>query len=225
MQNYKAVVLTKLKKQRGQELTNEHKTLSREAMESLDRFNIPYETEEYVSINDATALFNSLNFMHFPNMFDVHARDPEAVARFLSHWKVWTKCVTENIPYLIVDYNGYMIAPLPGNVTDLYEHALHLSIKADHERNLVRVFAPDVIFNKDGSYTNSAGRRIPILEYSDMKRNFIPNLTAYMIKPKGVVRLAKFVQQEGALPMDVMINGSIVNLKYFTMPVFSKNTL
>jgi len=38
-----------------------------------------------------------------------------------------------------------------------------------------------------------------------------------------VVRLAKFIQREGVLPIDIMLNGGIINLQFTTMPYFTKN--
>jgi len=204
--------------------TDKDKEYSREAVDVCKRMNLNPETREYFDLNTASAYFNSLNFKHFPNMKDTYARDPMALSKFLSHWKCWQDCVKDNIPYLIVDYNGYQITELPGNLDQLFVHALHLSIKANHSINIIKSFKPSLIIEDDGSYRDAETKqRLPFLEYEKMRENYIPNLVAYAIKPAGVRRLARFVAKEGAMPIEVMLNGGIINLQYTTMPFFTKN--
>lgn len=218
----KTVVLTKLDPKNNP--TDKQKAYSREAVDVCRRMNLNPTTFEYFPPETSSAYFNSLNFKHFPNMKDVYSRDPNALSRFLTHWKCWQDCMQTKEPHLIVDYNGYQITEIPGNLEDLFVHALHLSIKADHAVNIVKTFKPTLIVEDDGTYRNAVTKgKISFLEYEKMRENFIPNVVAYAIKPAGVRRLATFVAREGAMPIDVMLNGAIINLQYTTMPFFTKN--
>jgi hypothetical protein len=223
MPQFKTVVLQKIKRPQSN-WSDKDILYSKESLDVCRKFNLDPTTQEYFVPSVSGSIFNSLNFKHFPNMNDVYARDPDALARFLTHWKVWERVVVDNQPYLIVDYNAYQITEIPENISDMFIHALHLSVKSDHPSNVIRTFKPTITVDKDGTrrYTKN-NARIEHLDYAMMKENFIPNLVAYMINPYGVVRLAKFIQREGVLPIDIMLNGGIINLQFTTMPYFTKN--
>ena len=45
---------------------------------------------------------------------------------FLSHYYLWLECYKENVPYLILEHDGYMLHPLPNDILDTFEDVLTL---------------------------------------------------------------------------------------------------
>jgi glycosyl transferase family 25 len=45
---------------------------------------------------------------------------------FLSHYYLWKKCVEDNVPYLILEHDGYFVEPLPDDILDRFADVLKL---------------------------------------------------------------------------------------------------
>ena len=45
---------------------------------------------------------------------------------FLSHYYLWKQCVEDNVPYLILEHDGYFLRPLPKDILEKFEDVLKL---------------------------------------------------------------------------------------------------
>ena len=48
---------------------------------------------------------------------------------FLSHYYLWKQCSADNIPYVILEHDGYVIKPFPSDILNYFEESFHIVTK------------------------------------------------------------------------------------------------
>ena len=130
---------------------------------------------------------------------------------FFSHFYLWKQCSEENIPYLILEHDGYILREIPNNITDQFTDVLKLDridpYKSDYsdlineEKNLPL---------KIEKYTN------PSPKYKTrigLGTNYFKGAYCYMIKPNAAKKLIDYIYSNGHVPADQQLNESIVTLE------------
>ena len=71
---------------------------------------------------------------------------------FLSHYYLWNQCVEDNIPYTILEHDGYFINPMPDDVLENFTDVLKLDNLTDANLDAVKLRWIELI----GMYMNHA---------------------------------------------------------------------
>ena len=135
---------------------------------------------------------------------------PGVFGCFLSHFYLWKKCVEENVPFCILEHDGYFIQPLPDNILDTFLDVLKLdnldpysksyNIQIDQEKN------QELIISK---YENTQAK---FLE-KNQTGNYMRGAYGYIIKPCAAKKLIEWIQINGFVPADQQIGNKIVDIQ------------
>lgn len=129
---------------------------------------------------------------------------------FLSHYYLWKKCVEDQVPYIVLEHDGYFIRPLPTNILDSFSDVLKLD-------NLDP-------YSKQYDSAVEAGKDLPITvqKYHNAQTKFLEkNQTgnymrgayAYIIKPHAAQKLIHWISKNGFVPADQQLGDSIVDIQ------------
>lgn len=130
---------------------------------------------------------------------------------FLSHYYLWRNCANENVPYLILEHDGYFVKPLPSNVLDRFEDVLKLDNHDPYSKSYDFVFDDEKNINdiKISKYYNSQAK---FLE-KNQTGNYLRGAYGYIIKPHAAQRLIDWINDNGFVPADQQIGDAIVDIK------------
>lgn len=161
--------------------------------------------------------FDAINGLEYPThlaLLNLHPRYKFKKGRagvygcFLSHYYLWRKCVTENVPYLILEHDGYFIRPLPSNVLDTFEDVL----KLDEEDPYSKAYDTTVKEDKEFSIKKYHNPHAKFLE-KNQTGNYLRGAYSYIIKPHAAKKLVDWISQNGFVPADQQIGDAIVDIR------------
>jgi hypothetical protein len=76
---------------------------------------------------------------------------------FLSHYYLWKQCSTDNIPYIILEHDGYIIKPFPADVLNQFKDVLNLDgldpYSKHYENSLKTETDLEILYKKYYKYT------------------------------------------------------------------------
>lgn len=133
---------------------------------------------------------------------------------FLSHYYLWEKCYKENIPYLILEHDGYFIKTLPSNILDRFPDVLKLDGHDPYSKsyNSVLEHEKDETDIKITKYINTQAK---FLE-KNQTGNYLRGAYGYIIKPHAAKKLVDWIQINGFVPADQQIGDAIVDIQVTT---------
>lgn len=129
---------------------------------------------------------------------------------FLSHFYLWKKCVSENIPFLILEHDGFFIKPLPNDVMDHFTDVLKLDgldpYSKAYPKEIENQKTLPITYEK---YHNSQAK---FLE-KNQTGNYMRGAYSYIIKPHAAQKLIDRVYSHGFVPADQQIGDNVVDIK------------
>jgi glycosyl transferase family 25 len=129
---------------------------------------------------------------------------------FLSHYYLWKKCAEENVPYLILEHDGYFIRPLPANILDQFTDVLKLDNLDPYSKQYESIIAEEAILEHSViKYHNSQAK---FLE-KNQTGNYMRGAYSYIIKPHAARRIVEWIGQNGFVPADQQIGDALVDIK------------
>ena len=132
------------------------------------------------------------------------------VGCFFSHYYLWQECMQTNTPFVILEHDGYMLKPLPGNILHTFEDVLKLD-RCDpfsNSYNKKLDLESTMPFSVE-KYTNLENKN-PVKIGTG---NYFKGAYAYIIKPSGATKLIKNIRQNGHVPADQQIGDWIVDTR------------
>lgn len=131
-----------------------------------------------------------------------------------SHYLLWRQCVTENVPYLILEQDGYMIRPLP-DVLDQFDHVLKLDscdpFADDYNQQVAQDHGSSVVpYNINWGYKKKAA------PYG----GYFRGAWSYIIKPQAAKLLIQAFKTNGWVPADKQFGVDLLNLKTTASTIF-----
>lgn len=129
---------------------------------------------------------------------------------FLSHYYLWKKCIEDDIPYTILEHDGYFIRPLSADVLDKFDDVL----KLDNFDPWSKTYEDNTV----GDGTNN----VDIIQYFNPKTkfeeknqtgNYIRGAYGYIIKPHAAKKIVDWISINGFVPADCQIGNAIVDIK------------
>jgi len=131
-----------------------------------------------------------------------------------SHYMLWKQCVQENIPYLVLEHDAYMIRPLP-DLLDQFDHVLKLDhndpFSTEYDQLVAQDHGTSVI-----PYSVEWGYKKKSAPYG----GYFKGAWAYIIKPQGAQLLTQAVETNGWVPADKQFGINLINLHTTKSTVF-----
>ena len=137
---------------------------------------------------------------------------------FLSHYGLWKECVEENIPYLILEHDGYFIRPLPKDILTKFKHVCKLEpfdpYSGSYNHAVEQSMKEDIVV---GPYHNIHAKGKRTLNYVG---NYFRGAWSYIIKPEAAQKLLDFVAEHGyVVAADQQIGSKLLELSSTNVPV------
>jgi glycosyl transferase family 25 len=147
---------------------------------------------------------------------------PGVLGCFFSHYYLWKKCVEENVPFLILEHDGYMIQPLPDDILDKFDDILKLDrcdpYSSDYNNIISRENSLD--FKIEKYYNDDAKNPAKI-----GTGNYFKGAYAYILKPQGARKLINFIHKNelgiGHRTADQQIGDAVLNT-WVTIPSLAR---
>ena len=129
---------------------------------------------------------------------------------FLSHYYLWKQCIIDNIPYVILEHDGYFIRSLPDNILDQFTDVLKLDDLDPYSNNyntlLENMSDVPVTYKK---YHNNTAK---FLE-KNKTGNYMRGAYGYIIKPHAANKIVSWIDSNGFVPADQQIGDAIVDIQ------------
>ena len=178
-----------------------------ECVEQAKKFNINLE------------YFNAINGLEYQKHLDKHGLKPKYKFKkgragvygcFLSHWYLWRECVSENVPYLILEHDGYFIKPIPNDVLNHFTDVLKLDgldpYSKYYETNLENENNLSLEYKK---YHNPSAKFL----HKNETGNYMKGAYGYIIKPHAAKRIVDWININGFVPADQQIGDALVDIQ------------
>lgn len=182
--------------------------LAADCIKSGKLFNIDIQLFDAVWGDDVETEYQKYKLFPFEGIKST--RDTKGVRGcFLSHYKLWKKCVSENKPLLIFEHDAEVIRPIPFEKFNNKKYDV-LNLDA-HSRSKINY----VDYTKENH-----GHTITqhVLEYPTKSgftlynRTHIKGLHSYIIQPAGATKLIAATRLHGVIPADIAVNSVWCNL-------------
>lgn len=121
---------------------------------------------------------------------------------FFSHYYIWQECIKIKKPILVLEHDGFMLRPLPGNIVHQFNDVLKLDrldpYSNSYNRSLEEEAGLDLTIEK---YVNLSPKNPVKLGTG----NYFKGAYAYIIKPQGAHKLIQHIRKEGHITADQQI--------------------
>lgn len=136
---------------------------------------------------------------------------------FLSHYYIWNQCVTEDIPFIVLEHDGYFIKSLPNNIFEEFDEVLKLDNLDPYRSNYNSQIAEKTDSPMEiKPYIHPTPR---VKTRIGFNTNYLKGAYSYIIKPVAAKKLIDFINVNGHVPADQQLNSTIVDLKVITPTV------
>jgi GR25 family glycosyltransferase involved in LPS biosynthesis len=184
--------------------------LSSESIESCSQFEIYPELFAGVFGDEIIKILKEYNL--FDSYFAPELTQGERGC-FLSHFRLWKKCIELNEPILILEHDITMIQKLSNNILDNVTELLNLDLcgslrkKYNEYLDCMKKTGPIKIkrlFDQTQLPSN--------ITWKSAKQYHVAGAHAYIIKPMAAKKLIVAAEKNGCLPVDVHINSHYVDI-------------
>ena len=129
---------------------------------------------------------------------------------FLSHYYLWKKCAEENMPYLILEHDGYFIRPLPSNILDQFSDVLKLDNLDPYSKSYEAIIDEEKTLEQYVyKYHNYQAK---FLE-KNQTGNYMRGAYSYIIKPHAAQRIVEWISVNGFVPADQQLGDALVDIQ------------
>ena len=210
LRNMKAFVIYK----EGDELSTE---LAEECIASASKFNITVSKFPGVYENIEDLIKTEGLFLN--KTAEDRVTKKGVLGCFLSHLFLWKKCILENVPFLIFEYDAILINPLPD--LSLFEDFLHLDYNRHLNLKNLDVYESNIVNSDNPTIEKFVGGTANVDTFKFLNRNHIRGSFAYILKPSGAKKLVESLRLEGILPSDIALNQKYIQVNY-TIPSIAR---
>jgi len=186
-------------------------TVAQDCIEQARKFGIHAEVFDAINGFDAAAHLELLNINPLGKFKKGRVG---IVGCLLSHYYLWLDCIKDNVPYLVLEHDGYFIKPLPDNILDSFDDVIKLDsgnpYKDSYEQWLTQHENDSPSTWTIGEYEGSGGG----IGQAHAGWYTI-GAYAYIIKPHAAEKLVNWVKANGFLPTDWLIGTKIVNITHY----------
>ena len=185
--------------------------VAKDCIEQATKFGLSVDIFDAINGFDAKFHLDSLNIKQLTKF---KKGKLGVVGCFLSHYYLWLDCIKDDVPYIILEHDGYFIKQLPENILDLFDDVIKLdsgdpyklsysSWISEHENDAPLIWTVGDYEGGGGIHQRGAGW-MTIGAY------------AYIIKPHAAEKLVNWVKINGFLPTDWLIGSAVVNISHYS---------
>lgn len=181
---------------------------TKDCMQQAKKFNIEVEIFNAIDGRDSKKHFDELKIKKKWDFKDGGNIGIDGC--FLSHFYLWKECLEYNIPYLILEHDGYFIQKLPDDILNKFIDVLkldHLDPYSFYYNEQLESYKN--LNNSVIDYYNDYSKQTHLHETG----SYLRGAYSYIIKPSGAKKLIDRVYDKGYLPADCQIGNSIVDIK------------
>ena len=215
MQPYKAFII-RLKE-------NKHSNYIAEAcVDQAKKFNIDVEYFDAINGNDVEEHYKKTRV---PRPSKALKKGKLGVLGcFFSHYYLWRKCMEDKqqIPYLILEHDGYIIKPITENLLNGFDDVLKLDRcdpYSNNYNNTIELEKNKIVTVE--KYINPTPKAVHKIGTG----NYFKGAYAYILKPQGAKKLIRFIHQnknlKGHRPADQQIGDKVLNT-WTTVPSIAR---
>lgn len=130
---------------------------------------------------------------------------------FFSHFYLWKQCSEENIPYLILEHDGYIIKDIPNDIVNQFDDILKLDRLDPYSSSYSKLLDNEksIPFNIEKYINPTPKHKIRI----GLGTNYFKGAYCYIIKPHAAKKIIDHIYKHGHVPADQQINGNIIKLE------------
>jgi len=184
--------------------------VSKDCIEQATKFGMSVEVFDAVNGFDAAG---HLELLDIKPLGKFKKGRVGVVGCLLSHYYLWLDCIKDNVPYVILEHDGYFVRPLPENILDLFDDIIKLDAGnpykdsyeqwlVEHENDSPSTWTINDYEGGGGNHKTGAGWNT-IGAY------------AYIIKPHAAEKIVAWVKQNGFLPTDHLLGTKIINITHY----------
>jgi GR25 family glycosyltransferase involved in LPS biosynthesis len=187
-------------------------TIADQCVTQAKTFGINVEYFDAVTGDQAQQIFDQDGIHKYPQKLKRNTSGVQGCAG--SHYVLWKQCAADNVPYLVLEQDGYMIRPLP-DVLDQFDHVLKLDNNDPYADNYDQQVGNDlgtavIPYNTDWGYKKKAA------PYG----GYFKGAWAYIIKPEAADIMVQAVKNNGWVPADKQFGQDLLNLKTTATTIF-----
>jgi glycosyl transferase family 25 len=194
--------------------------MAKECQDQAKKFNVDADFFNGINGNDADKHYETTKVPR-PKKKIKKGR-PGVLGCFFSHYYLWKECIKENIPFLILEHDGYIIKEIPEDIFDKFDDILKLDrcdpYSKDYNRMLEEEYNTALKVEK---YWNPNAKNPDKIGTG----NYFQGTWAYLIKPEGAKKLIEFIHQNksgiGHRPSDQQIGDAVLNT-WTTIPSLAR---
>ena len=135
---------------------------------------------------------------------------PQNKGCFASHFLLWEKCVSQEVPVCIFEYDAVVKCKIPVNILNMFDEAIEICRAPTYDR------PPYDEVNEDPEFDSYQAIDYPAPGYAR------GNSTGYVIKPRGAQKLINISYSRGYLSLDTMLNREWLQYKKLIPGVATK---
>jgi GR25 family glycosyltransferase involved in LPS biosynthesis len=184
-------------------------TNARDCIEQAAKFGISAEVFDAINGFDADRHLELLNIRPLGKFKKGRVG---IVGCLLSHYYLWLDCIKDNVPYLILEHDGYFVKPLPENILDSFDDIIKLDAGnpysgsydqwlTEHENDNPSTWTINDCEGGGGTRETRAG-------WSTR------GTWAYIIKPHAAEKIVAWVKQNGFLPSDHLLGTKVITITH-----------
>jgi len=135
---------------------------------------------------------------------------------FLSHYYLWKQCVEDNIPYTILEHDGYFINPMPDDVLEHFTDVLKLDNLDPYSKNYNEEIESASLnkinyINYNNPNPKNSFDKLGVSKHGT--GNYMSGAYGYIIKPHAAKKIIDWIAINGFVPADQQIGNSIVDIQ------------
>jgi GR25 family glycosyltransferase involved in LPS biosynthesis len=132
---------------------------------------------------------------------------------FLSHYYLWKQCSIDNVPYVILEHDGYIIKPFPADILNHFNDVLKLDGLDPYSKSYETALAEETKLNL--SYKKYYNPTAKFLE-KNQTGNYMKGAYGYIIKPHAAKHILDWISNNGFVPADQQIGDALVDIQVVT---------
>lgn len=131
---------------------------------------------------------------------------------FFSHYYLWKQCVQDDVPYIILEHDGYILKNIDNNILKCFDDVLTLDRLDPYSSSYSSTLQQEECLSFEiQEYVNTSAKHIVSKTYP-VVTNYFKGAYSYIIKPTAAKKLIKHIAENGYLPADQQINSTILKL-------------
>lgn len=129
---------------------------------------------------------------------------------FLSHYYLWQQCSQDNVPYVILEHDGYFVKPLPDDILEKFGDVLKLDDLDPYSKHYEKCLAEQQDQPlKIQHYYNEQAKCLD----KNQTGNYMRGAYGYIIKPHAARKILNWINTNGFVPADQQLGSDLVDIR------------